>query len=70
MARLRLLRDEPTARIGKSLLHAQSRESAEDALYIGGRKCLDAEAAVIESDAHRADRRFWLLVKRQRWRRC
>src|SRR6266478_7994327 len=69
VARLRFRRYEPTARLGKSLLHPQSGKSAEDALDIGCRKGLNAEAAVVESDAHRADRHFRLLVKRQRWRR-
>jgi len=65
VARLQLRLDEPTARLGKSLLHPQTGESAEDALDIGCRKYLNAEAAVVESNAHRADRHFRLLVKRQ-----
>src|SRR6266478_5078082 len=69
VARLRFRRYELTARLGKSLLHPQSGESAEDALDIGCWKCLNAEAAVVESDAHRADSDFRLLVKCQRWRR-
>src|SRR5713101_8594887 len=69
VAQFRLRLNEPTARLGKSLLHPQSGESTEDALDIGWRECLNAEAAEVESDAHRADRHFRLLVKRQRWRR-
>ena len=69
MAILRLRSDEPTARLGKLLLHPQSGEGTEDALDVGWRECLNAEAAEIESDAHRADRHLRFLVKRQRWRR-
>jgi len=45
VARFRPRRDKPTARLGKSLFHLQSGESAEDALDIGCRKCLNTEAA-------------------------
>src|SRR5215468_9284439 len=69
VAGFRLRRDEPTARLGKLLFHLQSGETAQDEVDIGGRKCLNAEAAVVESDAHRADGHFRFLVKRQRWRR-
>jgi len=68
VAGLGLICDEPTTRLGKLLLHLQSGESAEDALDIGRRKCLNAETTIIESDAHRADRHFRFLMKRQRWR--
>src|SRR5215469_8216138 len=69
IARLRLPRDEPTARIGKLSLHTQPGERDQDALDIRCRKCLNAEATVVEPDAHRTDRHFRLLVKRERWRR-
>jgi hypothetical protein len=62
VARLRLRCDKPTARLGKSLLHPQSGESAKDALDIGRRKYLNAETTVVESDAHRGDRRFRFLM--------
>ncbi len=69
MTRLWLRHDEVTGRLRKSLLHPQSREGAEDSFDIACRKCLNPEAAVVESDAHRAHRHLRLLVKRQRWRR-
>src|SRR5687768_11800647 len=55
---------EPTARLGKFLLHVKAREFTEDLLHLLGRDQLDAEPAIVEPDAHRAQGDFRLLVKR------
>src|SRR5262245_32136259 len=67
--RLRLCRDEPAAAVGKSFLHLQAWEGAEDALDVVCGQRLDAEATVVESNTHRAHRDLRLLVKRKRRRR-
>src|SRR5262249_20926430 len=69
VTRLRSFGNEPTARVGESLLHLQPWKSAEDAFEITRRKRLNAETTVVETDPHCAHRHFGFFVEGERRRR-
>src|SRR5262245_24871191 len=61
---------EMAARLGKTLLHLEPRESFEDLRHLeGSDHCFETEPAIVKSDAHRAESHFRLFVKRDRSRR-